>query len=154
MDLYEVLNDLNIEYKQVEHEPVYTVSEAKNVDMSLEGVGCKNLFLIDKKEYYLVILEENKKANLKEIGKLVSKTHLSFVREKELYDILGLIPGSVSPFGIINDKENKVTLIIDEELKNKKLLFHPNTNTKTISINYGDLIKFIEFENHKYLFFN
>lgn len=153
MNLYEVLNNLNIEYKQVEHEPVYTVSEAKKVDMSLKGVGCKNLFLIDKKEYYLVILEENKKANLKEIGKLVGKTHLSFVREKELYDILGLIPGSVSPFGIINDKENKVTLIIDKELKNKRLLFHPNTNTKTVSIEYTDLIKFIEFENHNYIFF-
>ena len=75
---------------------------------------------------------------------------MSFVREKELYDILGLVQGSVSPFGIINDRENKVTLIIDKDLIDKRLLFHPNVNTKTVSINYIDLIKFVEFEKHKY----
>ena len=152
-DLYKVLDELNIKYQEIEHEPVYTIGEAKQIDNKIDGVGCKNLFLIDKREYYLVILEENKRANLKEIGKLVNKTHLSFVREKELYDILGLVQGSVSPFGIINDRENKVTLIIDKDLIDKRLLFHPNVNTKTVSINYIDLIKFIEFEKHKYIFF-
>ena len=66
-------------------------------------------------------------------------------------DILKLKIGSVSPFGIVNDSENKVTLLIDSDLKNKKLLFHPNINTKTISIEFDDLIKFIEYEKNKYI---
>ena len=67
-------------------------------------------------------------------------------------EILSLKQGSVTPFGIINDFEKKVELVIDDDLKDKKLLFHPNINTKTISILCNDLIKFIEFEQHKYIF--
>ena len=79
--------------------------------------------------------------------------HLSFGSEEELKRILKLSKGSVSPFGIINDKNHVVTILIDERLKQKRLLFHPNINTKTISIMQQDLIKFIEFEGNNYLFY-
>lgn len=81
----------------------------------------------------------------------MNEIHLSFARREELKKILGLEPGSVSPLGIINDKKNLVTLMIEKELKNKTLLVHPNVNTKTMSIRFEDLIKFIEQEKHKYI---
>lgn len=153
MNLYEVLDKLNIIYEEVSHEKVMTVEEAKNIENMIEGIGSKNLFLTDKKNYYLVILEENKRADIKELMNVIGCSRLSFASSNRLKEILDLEEGSVTPFGIINDKDNKVMLLIDKDLKDNKLLFHPNTNTKTISVSYDDLIKFIEYQNHKYINF-
>lgn len=98
-------------------------------------------------------MEASKRANLKELAKLLNKSKLSFSNEKELKEILKLNIGSVTPIGIINDKNNLVVLLIDRDLKGKKVLVHPNTNTKTMSIEYEDLIRFIEYTNHKYIVF-
>lgn len=153
MELYDVLKELNINYEEVEHTPVYTVQDVKDLKLTIKGTGCKNLFLKNKKkEYYLLIMQEDKVADIKDIGKRANASHLSFGNETELKDILDLERGYCSPFGIINDTENKVVLIIDRELKGKKLLFHPNRNTATLSIDYKDLIKFIEYEKHEYRF--
>lgn len=149
--LYEILKELNIEYEEVSHEKVMTVEEAMNLENMIDGIGSKNLFLTDKKNYYLVILEENKRANIKELANILECKKLSFASSERLKEVLDLEEGSVTPFGIINDKDNKVVLVIDKDLIGKKLLFHPNTNTKTMSINYDDLIKFIECEKHKYV---
>lgn len=151
MDLYEVLKKLNIEFKEIEHKPVFTIEQAQEIKGKIEGIGCKNLFLTDKRgKYILLVLNENKKANIKQIEKIVNTSHLSFAETTELKSILQLEQGSVTPFGILNDKDNKVMLVIDKDLKGKKLLFHPNVNNKTISISYDDLIEFIEFEKHNY----
>lgn len=153
MDIYEVFKMLNIKYQEIEHQPLYTIEDAKIIKGKIKGTECKNLFLTDnKKGYYLVVLEENKRANLKELQKLLNVSKLSFASSDKLKEILNLIPGSVTPLSIINDKDNIVKLIIDSELKNNDLLFHPNINTKTVSITYNDLIKFIEFEKHEYIF--
>ena len=152
MNLYEIFMQLNIKFEEIEHEAVFTVEQAKAIENKIDGIGCKNLFLTDKKgKYFLVIFEENKKANIKEITKTVNTSHLSFANISELKSILQLEEGSVTPFGIINDITNKVLLVIDKDLKDKKLLFHPNVNNKTISITYDDLIKFIQFEKHNYI---
>ena len=154
MNLYEILKQLNIQYKEIEHEPVYTVEQAQFIKNYIEGTGCKNLFLTNRKnQYYLVILEESKRLDIKKLAQLVNQSHLSFASSQRLKMILDLEPGSVTPLGIINDKDNLVTLLIDKELQNKNLLVHPNTNTKTLSISYDDLIKFIEYENHTWLIF-
>lgn len=153
MALYKILEELNISYDEISHKAVFTVEEAKLVNESIIGIGCKNLFLTDKKKYYLVVLEENKMANIKEIGEFVQSNRLSFASPERLKKVLDLIPGSVTPFGIINDIENKVMLIIDKELQNQRLLFHPNTNTKTMAIDFDDLIKFIEHQGNKYKLF-
>ena len=151
MDLYEVFKKLNIEFKEIEHEAVFTIEQAQGIKNKIDGLGCKNLFLTDKNgKYILIVLSENKKANTKQIEKIVNTSHLSFAKETELKSILQLEQGSVTPFGILNDNDNKVMIVIDKDLKGKKLLFHPNVNTKTISISYDDLIKFIEFEKHNY----
>ncbi len=152
MDLYETLNKLNIKFEEKSHIPIYTIKEAQFIKKSIDGLACKNLFLTDKKgKYFIFMIEDNKKADIKKISKSVNKSHLSFANIEELKNVLNLDLGSVSPLGIINDNENLVTILIDKELENKKLLVHPNTNTKTISIKYEDLIKFIEYLKHKYL---
>lgn len=153
MELYSSLADLGIVYEEIEHEPVYTAKEAQFIKSNISGIGCKNLFLTDNRrtKYLLAILEDGRKADLKQIATIAGTSRLSFVGRDEMYEILHLFPGSVSPFGIIYDEENRITLLIDVGLKGKKLLFHPNINTKTLAISYNDLIRFIEFTNHGYL---
>lgn len=152
MNIYEVLKDLKINFKEQSHKAVYTVEEAKNENITLPGKGCKNLFLKDKKKnYYLVVLDEDKRANLKELEEKLNTKNLRFASSEDLYFYLKLEPGSVTPLGIINDSDQKVFLILDKDLQNQSLLFHPNTNTKTICITYTDLIKIIEYTKHKYI---
>lgn len=152
MNIYEVLEKLKINYDEIEHPAVYTVEEANRLERMLEGVGCKNLFLTDKKgHYYLYILKDDKRADLKDLALKLKVLKLTFGSEEDLNKLLGLSKGSVTPLGIINDKDNKVTLVIDKDLVDKKLLCHPNVNTKTISIMYEDLIKLIEYEKHNYI---
>lgn len=154
MDIFKILDELKINYDVLEHQAVYTVEEAKQIENMIEGLGCKNLFLTDKKgNYFLLVLEENKKANLKELAKLLNVSKLTFASEEALQEILGLEPGSVTPLSIINDKENKVLLIIDNDIVDKKILVHPNTNKKTMSIEFKDIEKFIEHTNHKYILY-
>ena len=152
MNLYEVLNKLDIKYEEVSHEKVMTVEEAKHIEEMIEGIGSKNLFLTNKKgKYVLVLIHEDNQANIKSISELVGIKHLSFAKPEELMEVLGLESGSVTPMGIINDQENKVLIVIGEELVDKKLLVHPNVNTKTMSLHYKHLIKYIEYLNHEYI---
>lgn len=151
--LFEILNKLEIKYELLEHEAVYTVDEAKELDNMLEGIGCKNLFLTNKKgKYFLVMIHEDKRANIKEIESLVDCKHLSFGKEEDLKEVLGLEAGSCTPLGIINDKDNKVVLVFDKDLVDKKILCHPNRNTATLALEFSDLIKFICYLEHKYLY--
>ena len=154
MNIYETLDKLNIKYDEVEHDAVYTVEDAQNLDIAdkVQGIGCKNLFLKDSRgKYFLAILPEDKKMRINEIAKIANATHMSFAKEEELMEILKLTRGCVSPFGIINDKDNLVMLVIDSELQANKLLFHPNRNTATVSIHFDDLVTFINSEKHNYI---
>ena len=149
IDIYEVLNKLNIEYQMVEHEEVFTAEQSKHIKNMIEGVGGKTLFLKDKNNYYLYLLDDERQSNLKFLSKSLNIGRLSFGNEDELYDKLKLKKGSVTPLGIINDNSS-VILIIDKTLKGKKILTHPNINTATVSIRYDDLIKFIKYCNNTY----
>lgn len=152
MDILEVLKNLNIKYEIQEHVPVYTVEDIKNISLDLEGIGCKNLFLKDaKKNFFLYTLPEDKRADLKTLPEKINSKRLSFANENDLQMYLGLIPGAVTPLGIINDKEHLVTIILDKDLQNKTLLVHPNRNTASIAIKYEDLIKFIQYCGNKYM---
>lgn len=155
MDFYEKLKSLSISYEEIEHEPVKTVEEANKVCEKIDGVGCKNLFLKSKENrYYLVLLEGKKRADLQKIASLVSTKKVIFASDGELKDILNVEPGSVTPMAILYDKKKQVTILIDEDLVGKKLLVHPNQNTKTMSISFSDLVRWIESENHGYILIN
>ena len=150
MIIEERLKELNINYEIVEHDAVYTVEEAKQKVPYIEGIPCKNLFLKGKKKgYFLYTLPEDKQVNLKELAKFLHVQSFHFASHDDLKNILKLIPGSVTPLGIINDTENKVIVVLDKELTKNKVLVHPNRNTATISIKYDDLIKFIKCLNHE-----
>lgn len=145
-EVISILNKLNITYEMVEHKAVYTVSEANDFVPFIEGIGCKNLFLKDNdKNYYIYVLNDNVMANFNELCKNLEVTKISFASEKELYNKLKLNRGSVTPLGIINNYEKDVTILLNKELIDKKILMHPNTNTKTISINFKDLIRIINY---------
>lgn len=144
-----LLEKLQIQYTKIEHKAVYTVEEAKKYIVGIEGIGCKNLFLKNTNhQYYLYTLQEDKKADLKELCKITQSKNLRFASQEELWDYLKLTPGSVTPLGIIHDK-GKVIVILDKELQNKTILIHPNRNTATIGISYQDLIKVIQYYKNK-----
>lgn len=149
--IYEVLNKLNINYEEVEHKAVYTVKEAQFIKEKIQGIGCKNLFLKGNNKYYLYLLEDNKKGNLKELERLLNIKKLHFASNEELKRILNLDKGGVTPLGIINDKEGLVTIIIDSGLEGKVLLMYPETNAKTLAIKYQDLLKYIKYLKHEYI---
>ncbi|MBR4382020.1 MAG: prolyl-tRNA synthetase associated domain-containing protein, partial [Selenomonadaceae bacterium] len=102
-------------------------------------------------EFFLLTLPAEKRADLKSIAKNLNLPRLSFASEEELFALMKLHAGSVTPLGIINDEQKKVRVIIDAELFGKKILLHPNTNTATISISFDDLIKIIRHTNHEFL---
>lgn len=150
MTLEEKLKALNINYEKVEHPAVYTVEEAKEKVPKIDGIGCKNLFLrTQKKEAFLYTLPEDKQINLKSLSEELGVTRFHFATPETLEEVLGVIPGSVTPLAIVNDSKNLVTVVLDKELQGKKILVHPNRNTATIAIQYEDLIKFIKSEKHK-----
>jgi Ala-tRNA(Pro) deacylase len=144
--VYAVLDELGISYSRHEHPPVYTVEEAEKHWTQIIGAHCKNLFLRNKKgnRHYLVILEAAKVADLRFLNKLLGEDRLSFASEKRLMKYLGLEAGAVSAFGLINDTENHVKVVIDEDLrKSKGVNFHPNVNTATVGISFSDFERFL-----------
>lgn len=151
--VHHVLDGLGINYAEIKHPPVFTASQAIAAMHDIDGQGCKSLLLTTKSHdrYILVLIPDTINADTKKIAKLVGSAHLSFASPKELKQLLDLTPGSVSPFGLINDNEGKVEAVIDQLLVDKQLLFHPNTNTRTVSISYNDLLRFITEYHHNYI---
>jgi len=149
-EIKEYLTQIGIKFKLFEHPPVYTCEDAKKYTSEVRGLHLKNLFLHGKEgSYFLVIIPANEKADLKKISHFVSEK-VSLANSNELKDILNLEPGSVSPFGLINDLDNKVKIIIDKKiLEQKYLSFHPNTNTKTLELTLNDFIKYLNSLNKK-----
>jgi len=144
--VYEVLGRLGIAYSKLEHPPVFTVEQAEKHWGSITGAHCKNLFLRNKKgnRHYLVILESSKSADLKALTKQLGEDRLSFASPERIMRYLGLEPGAVSPFGLINDNQKEVRVVIDQGLKNAdRINFHPNVNTATIGIDFTDFEKFL-----------
>lgn len=155
--VYEVLDNLNINYKKYEHLPVFTIEEANELDIDINGHHCKNLFIRNRKgnQHYLVIIEESKKVDLKELALKLKSTPLSFASEDRLDKFLGLTPGSVTPFGLINDTNGEVIVVIDEIYRSEEgisICFHPNINTATIELSLEDFDKYLQWCGNKVLY--
>lgn len=148
------LKDLNINYKMLEHTPVYTIEDMDALgDIFSNAKICKNLFLRDQKgkRHFLIVVPEEKRVPLSELPSKIGSTKLSFASEERLMKYLKLTPGAVTPLAVINDEENAVEVFLDEELKKEKLLgVHPCDNTATILITVQDLEKYINSCNNKY----
>lgn len=145
------LAELGIASRTVDHDAVFTVEEAKALRGELPGGHIKNLFLRNKKEeMWLVVAEEDKRIDLKALGELLGAGKLSFGSPDRLMTYLGVLPGAVTPFSIINDKDRKVTVVLDQDLLEKNPVnCHPLVNTKTTALSPQDLLRFLEAEGHK-----
>jgi Ala-tRNA(Pro) deacylase len=141
------LSDLGIPYERFEHPPVATVDEAAQHWSGIDATHCKNLFLRNQKgnRHYIVILPHHKRADLRAVADQIGDGKLSFASPERLMTHLGLTPGSVSPFGLINDREHIVRVVIDKDLKSAaRVSFHPNINTRTFVISAADFTRFLE----------
>jgi Ala-tRNA(Pro) deacylase len=145
------LDALGIVYQNHSHAAVFTVEEAKALRGELTGGHIKNLFLRNKKEeMWLVVAEEDKRIDLKALGERLGAGKLSFGSPDRLLRYLGVLPGAVTPFGIINDKDRKVNVVLDRDLMGfNPVNAHPLVNNMTTALSPQDLVKFLEVEGHK-----
>ena len=147
--LFDKISQLKINYQLYEHEAFYTVEESNRlkIELKLEGAHTKNLFLRDKKRnFFLVSCMDNTNIDLKILKNIIpAQGNLSFGSPDLLNEKLGVKPGSVSPYALINNSEKDVNFYIDKNILNEKLCnFHPLINTKTIQLETIDFIKFIQ----------
>ena len=145
-----LLSDKGYDYDLQEHEALFTVDDSNKLRGQIKGSHSKNLFLKNKKnKFFLISCEEFTNINLKKISKSLDLGNVSFAKEEYLINLLGIKPGSVTPFALLNDTENKIDFYLEEKLYNSEFVnFHPLTNTATITMKCN---KFIEFmiENYK-----
>jgi Ala-tRNA(Pro) deacylase len=149
-ELFARFADLGIETKTYTHPPLFTVEESRRLRGDLPGGHCKSLFFKDKKErYWLVVTLEERPVDIKALEGRIGSARLSFARPERLIEVLGVKPGSVTPFALINDAERQVTVVLDQAmLAHDPLNYHPLHNEATTAIAPNDLIRFIESCGH------
>src|SRR3954468_9777342 len=150
--VYAALQALGIPFAKFDHPPVFTGDDAATHWAGIRGCGLKNLFLRNKKgnRHYLVILPIEKEADLRRLVKAIGDDRLSFGSAERLAEHLGLTPGSVSPFGLLNNPSRSVQVFVDAELRgDQRLIFHPNLNQHSLTITPADLDRFFTSTGHR-----
>jgi Ala-tRNA(Pro) deacylase len=149
--LYTRLHELGIGYTILEHPPVLTVEEARHHTGHLPGGHCKSLFLKDKKGgLWLLVCEAERRLDVNRLARVIGSPRLSFGRAELLSETLGVAPGAVTPFALINDSEHRVRPLLDRAmLAHDRLNYHPLINTATITIAAADLSRFVEACGHE-----
>lgn len=144
--VYAELARLEIPFESFEHPPVFNSEDVEKYWRSIPATPVKNLFLRNKKgnREYLVILGVDKRADLRQLVKIIGDDRFSFGSPERLMQTLGVTPGSVSPFGLLHEGSRQVLVIIDRDLRDaERLIFHPNDNTASVTISFGDLERFL-----------
>lgn len=142
-EAYALLDELKISYQRCDHVPIVSV---KNVPFELPGPQVKNLVLKPRKgqHVYLVILPDEKQANLANLAEILEEKRLSFVSEETLLELLNVPAGTVTPLALPNDHAHKITVVIDDAIdKNDTVGFHPNINSTTLIIQFRDFEKLL-----------
>jgi Ala-tRNA(Pro) deacylase len=144
-ELFLRLDALGIVHQTYSHPPVFTVAEAAALRGSLPGGHCKSLFLKDKKGgFWLAVMLEERRVDMKKLAARLGAPRLSFGGAADLYDCLGVRPGSVTPFALVNDDERRVTPVLDAAMLEHDLLnYHPLINERTTALTPADLLRFI-----------
>ena len=150
-DLYKILKNLKINFTEYNHSPLFTVEDSQNLRGKITGTHTKNLFLKDKKGLLILLTcQEDAIINLKKIHSSLNVKNLSFTKEDLLMKYLGVLPGAVSPLGLINDRTLSIELYLDKNLFDVQTInFHPLVNTATINLSLADFIKFCNHTSHK-----
>lgn len=150
--VYDFLDNNCISYNYIEHPPAPTIEIAKQYSRGENVVLCKNLFFRNHKgnKHYLVIMNANYQMDIHDIEKRLGQGKLSFASPERMMKYLGVTPGSVSLFTLLNDVNHEVILFVDESLKSsEKVSFHPNDNTASLVISVKDMLKFIDLMENK-----
>ncbi len=145
------LKEIGINFKTFTHPAVYTCEEAEKYNKDIRGIHSKNLFIKNKKSkrFYLVILPAEKKLEMDKLEEALNDK-VKFANATDLNAILGLSTGAVSPFGLINDNEKKVKIVIDKKVWQSDFVsFHPNINTETFELSKEDFHKYIKSLNNE-----
>lgn len=142
--IFNILDELNINYTNYEHEPVHSCNDAKWV--CIPGKRCKSLLIRNKKwtNFYMVILWEEKKLETNKVREMFDDSKMSFFEEDLMMQKIGLRPWSVSPFALINNEEKDIKVVFDEELKWVLIGFHPLQNDNTVVLEMNDVEKFLK----------
>ena len=141
-----VLEALGIPFERYEHPPLASAADAAPYWADIDAAHTKNLFLRNQKgaRHYLVIIELLKRADLRAVANQVGDGKLSFGSPEQLMTLLGVTPGSVSPFGLVHDARHEVRVCIDQDLKSReRISFHPNINTATLVLTFADFERFL-----------
>ncbi len=152
-EIYDYLKAHQVSYEAAEHPAVYNMEEMSQIDLPHPEADAKNLFVRDDKKanYYLITVKGDKRVNLKEFRRQHGLRNLSFASEQDLTEIMGLIPGAVTPLGLLNDTDLKVQFYLDRDFLGGSGLVgvHPNDNTATIYLQTQDLIRLIQEHGNK-----
>jgi Ala-tRNA(Pro) deacylase len=151
--VYDTLGKMGIDFELVEHPPAPTAEEADRYIEGKEGVRTKTLFLCNKKStaFYLVIVDDQKRMDMKELAELLDEKRLSFASAEKLMAKMALPPGTVSLFGLINNHERDIKIYLDKDMLEESIItFHPNDNSKTVFIAMKDMYKFITNIGYEY----
>ena len=154
--VYDLLDQLNIDYQRLDHQEANTMEVCLEIEKNLKSTICKNLFLVNsnKSQYYLLMLKENKKFKTKVISKQINSSRLSFGSDEKMLEYLDITPGSVSLLGLMNDHDFKVQLLMDKDLLQDEYLgCHPCINTSSLRIKMKDVFeKIIPSLHHEPIF--
>ena len=141
---YDLLDRLGIEYERIDHEPLFTIEACMEVDRALGVEICKNLLLTNKQKtaFYMLVMPGYKRFETKVVSKQLGLSRLSFAPGEKMVELLDITPGSLTVFGLPNDKEQQVTLVIDRDILDLEYFAaHPCINTSSLKIRTADLIQ-------------
>ena len=144
--VYDFLDGLNIDYQRVDHPAAMTMEDCAAIDKVLDAVTCKNLLLCNRQKtaFYLLLIPGDKVFKTKDLSAQIGSSRLSFAAGEDMEELLDITPGSLSVLGLINDKENRVQLLIDSDvLQGEYIGFHPCINTSSLRLKIQDLMEII-----------
>lgn len=149
-DLWSFLDENNIAHKTLNHAPIFTVEDGAELKAKMVGANTKNLFLKDKSgAYFLICAQSDTQIKINKLHSHLGCKRLSFGKAEDLQTLLGVMPGSVTLFSVINDTDNKVSLILDKALLGHDIVnFHPLRNDATTAITSADMVRFADIANH------
>jgi Ala-tRNA(Pro) deacylase len=153
--LYSQLNQLGIAWQAYEHPPAPDIETARKYWVDIEATHCKNVFFRNHKgnRHYLVVLEHTQNISIHDLEKRLKQGKLSFASPERLHRYLGVMPGSVTPFGLINDTSHHVHVFFDANLqKSQTISFHPLINTISIVVKFTDFMHFMASTGNTYEF--
>ena len=140
---YDLLDRLGIEYNRIDHAPAMTMEVCQEIDRVLHAVICKNLFLCNRQQtdFYLLLMPGKKVFKTKFLSEQINSSRLSFGSGEQMEELLGVTPGSATVFGLMNDKDHRIRLLIDRDLlKDEYLGCHPCVNTSVVKIRTQDIL--------------